>query len=186
MDGRKGPLQIQAEAHMTRMHEYLKRYAATIAEPRNRQTKVVDDVDLMWALVCEAANTDKQLPGPPAQGYGSTSAGFVQTDEISPWEKVSAYLRGETEEIPETEGIDPKAPAAQISRAEIITEAFHSYTFTGKARKPERRGALWMLASGTSSKAIQRASGWSGYQIREMKTEAMRDLMRAFQWQGKN
>ena len=157
--------------------------ADELAEPRDRKTMQVDDVDRMWALLQEAAQTSRWFSAPPRTGYPSQSAMPDSPDEISHWQAMLAYLRGEVDEPPEMDerSIQPRPDPQAITRCDWVLKLFHTYALNGRRNKMHGRKALWAYAAGAKAIKVRRKFGLSRYQMQRIKSDAMDDMLRAAQ-----
>ena len=53
-------------------------------------------------------------------------------DEVTVWQMISAYLRGEVENLSSSDTKTPRPTAKQITRAEVMLEMWHKLTVNDK------------------------------------------------------
>ena len=149
-----------------------------LAEIHLSRRKEPDDIDRMWGLFVEAVETARSLPGPPRLSGPSKSAMPDSADDVSYWQKVMAYLNGETEEIPETK-TSVAATRAQVTRHDKVMDLWHRSALRGKGDWKRLRGAVWMHAAGAKRAKITRFSGVTSMGLTRAKKQAMTDMLRA-------
>lgn len=139
--------------------------------------KEVSDVDIMWALLKDAAHVSAvAYRAPPRQGFPSKSAMPDAPDEISEWAKIRAYLNGEIEEMPETETRPPQPTSMQITRAEKILTVWHHVALSRKGNKSRIKSALYLRACGVKPRQITAITGITRQQLHRAKEEAMQEM----------
>ena len=81
------------------------------AEQNAKQGVLVDHTHIVWELLREAAFVSRAAyAAPPRSGFPAKSALPDGVDEVTVWQMVSAYLKGEIENLPSDE---TKAPRPQ-------------------------------------------------------------------------
>lgn len=165
----------------------LRRWADKNAEPRNRVTRRVDDLDRMWALLRDAAKTSQRFTGPPRTRYPSKSAWPDAPDEATWREIMAAYLQGGViDKMPETENTPAQQSAHDISRADAVLDLFHQYALTGRGYTQRKRrqmlSAIHDAAKGHRVSRVRREYGLSLWAWNENKRKALEDMCRAIGW----
>lgn len=143
-----------------------------------RAGQEVGDREIMWALLCEAADVSQRTySGPPRLGLPRKSAMPDAPDEISQWQLVSAYLRGDLEEMPVEDSQPPQPDAAQITRAEMVLEVWHRAALTGYGDWRRMRKAIYMKACGMPDRKVRALTGFSRQRRHKAKQRAMDDML---------
>lgn len=147
-----------------------------MAESQIRSDKAMDELDVIWALLCDAAQVSGHAySGPPAAGYPIKSTMPESGDEVTQWQMMSAYLRGEVQEIPDGKArVQPTAH--QISRAEAVLDVWHLFALTGIGNRKKLKKALYLRACGVKMRRIRAVTGITRQQLHRAKQQAMGDM----------
>lgn len=161
-------------------------WATTIrdgVEMAGQQTKrdvEVDERHVVWALLKEAIQTAKiAYSAPPRSGFPSKSQMPESADDVSYWQMMASYLRGEVEELPETKSRLPQPSTVQIDRADVILEIWHKHALRRMPQWQRQKRAVYMQASGIKPKAIRAVTGLTEKQMSRAKMEALWDMWQA-------
>ena len=132
---------------------------------------------IAWALLREAIKVARVTYAAPSRsGYPQKCALPDGVDEVTVWQMVSSYLRGELENLPEPDTKAPRPSAKQISRAEVILELWHNAALAGKGDKKRLKKAVYAKAAGRKPRHIHAATGLSYKQLWKAQEEASNDL----------
>lgn len=143
-----------------------------------RRDRVPNDLDAMWWLLCDAAKVSAQAyDGPPQTGYPRKSSMPEAGDEVTQWQLISAYLRGEVSELPEEEGEEPIPEAARITRAQAVLDVWHHFALKTAGDKRRLKEALYMRACGQKTRVIRAKTGLTHQQMSVAKRSAMQDML---------
>ena len=150
------------------------RIGAEMAADYCRAGSAITDEAIMWALLCDAAKTSA-LAGrhPPYQGYPGKSSMPDAPDEISMWQKISAYIRGEVEEMPEADSRPPRPSAEAISRSDAVLHVWHTHVTLGRQKKR----AVYIRACGGKPGLARRITGLDVTAQKAAKRRAMGEMM---------
>lgn len=132
---------------------------------------------VMWELLCEAAKTSQiAYSAPPRTGYPTKSIMPDATDDVTQWQLMSAYIKGELDETPQTESKPPMPSAEQVSRSEVILHLWHNHALTRLGEKSRMKKAIYLKACGVADRKIRAATGMHRQAIHTAKKEAMQDM----------
>lgn len=133
--------------------------------------------DVYWALLREAAQVSAiSYTGPPRQSLPSKSTMPEAPDEVSQWQLMSAYLKGDLEEMPPDQSRPPMPSAAEITRADMVLQVWHLATFRGKGDWKRMRKAVYMRACGVPPRKITAVTGFSRQRLNDAKHKALDDM----------
>lgn len=149
-----------------------------LAEIHVRIDQDITDVDRMWGLFTEAVETSKSLPGIPRLSGPVKSAMPEAPDEVTWWEINLAFVKGETEEIPETH-TNLAATRAQMTRHDAVMALWHAHALRGKGDWRRLRKALWDYARGDKRGRVLRKHGVTSMGLTRLKKQAMTDMIKA-------
>ena len=94
------------------------REGTQMAQQNAKRGAVVDGTHIVWELLKEAATVSRiAYSSPPRLGLPAKSALPDGVDEVTVWQMISAYLRGEAENLPSSDKEAPRPTAKQITRA---------------------------------------------------------------------
>lgn len=157
-----------------------KRTIADGVEMAAQQTKrdvVPDERHVMWALLKEAAQTTKlAYSAPPRSGLPTTSAMPESSDDVTYWQMMTAFVRGELEEQPQMESRPPQPSAVQIDRAEVILHIWHNHALKRMRNWQRTKRAVYLHACGMKPKAIRAVTALTEKQLSRAKLEAVFDM----------
>jgi hypothetical protein len=148
-----------------------------LAEIHVRIDQDITDVDRMWGLFVEAVETARSLPGIPRLSGPVKSAMPEAPDEVTYWDVVAAYIRGDTEEMPEVE-TRSAATRAQMTRHDLVMAYWHSAALRGKGDWRRLRRALWDYARGEKRGRVLRNHGVTSMGLTRLKKQAMADMIK--------
>ena len=130
-----------------------------------------------WELLKEAAKVSRlTYPAPPRTGFPSTSSLPDSPDDVTQWQLLSAYLRGEIESLPSSQTKPSRPTSVQIDRAELILYLWHHYSLRRKGDKSRIKRAVYMKANGVKTIKIANITGLTTKQIRTAQVEACEDI----------
>ena len=148
-----------------------------LANQNKRKGTNVEGRHIAWELLREAVSVSRiAYKAPPRMGYPAKSTLPDGVDEITVWQMVSAYLRGELENLPSTETKAPRPSAKQITRAEVILELWHHIALMGKGDKKRLKRAVYLRASGMRPRLVKDWTGLNAQQLWKAQTDAANDV----------
>lgn len=150
------------------------RHGAAIAGDYSRSGTALTDQAIAWALLCEAARVSRSYPAPPRSGYPVKSSWPDFPDEVTMWHKMSAYLQGDLDELPEDESRPPMPSAAEISRADHVLTVWHHAVSLGRNKKR----AVYLRACGAKAGKIARVSGVTTTELKTARRRALGEMLR--------
>lgn len=150
------------------------RYGQSIAGDYTRSGAAINDEAVIWALLCEAASVSRFYSAPPRQGYPSQSSWPDFPDEVTMWHKISAYMRGELEDLPETNGRPPRPSAEAITMADHVLHVWHHAVSLGRNKKR----AVYLRACGAKAGKIARVSGVTTTELKTARRRALGEMLR--------
>jgi len=154
------------------------REGCKLAVENARKNATLSGVDVMWELLKDAISVSGiTYTGTPRQGLPRKSAMPDAPDEITYWQQMSAYLRGETEDQPEIEARPPEPTAEQISRAGMVLEVWHRAALKERGDWKRIRKAVYLKASGVPHRKVSAITGFSRQRLHRSKAEAMGDML---------
>lgn len=156
------------------------RHAEVVAVENIRSDVTPTPEHAMWELMREAARVSSiAYSAPPRTGYPAKSSLPDGPDEVSDWQRMAAYLRGELEEMP-TDTSRPAQPSAeQITRAEAVLDVWHKHALARKGAKSRIKRAVYLKALGVPDRKVRAVTGMTRQAIHRAKDEAMRDMLEA-------
>ena len=154
-----------------------------LAELHIPRSRTPDDIDRMWGLFVEAVGTSRSLPGIPRLSGPVKSAMPESPDEVTYWDIVAAYIRGDTEEIPEVD-VRIAATRAQMTRHDVVMDLWHAHALRGKGDWKRLRKALWDYARGDKRGRVLRNYGVTSMGLTRLKKQAMGDMIKATKKDG--
>ena len=153
------------------------RDATQAAEQNIRQGVAVDGRHIVWEMLREAANVSRiAYSAPPRLGLPAKSALPDGVDEVTVWQMVSAYLKGEIENLPSAETNTPRPTAKQVTRAEVILELWHHVALHDKGDRKRLKRALYLKASGMRPRAVRDRTGLNYRQLWKAQKDACSDV----------
>ena len=133
---------------------------------------------VMWELLCEAARVSRAFDGPPAMGYPEKSSLPDAPEEMTPWQKQMAYLRGELDELPQDEPTPPAPTSAEVSRAEAVLDLWHSHALWRGAYPHPCKRHIYRLADGATLGQVMRLTGMKRHEVLALKRKAAIEMLR--------
>lgn len=147
------------------------------AEQAVKKGVVVDGSHIVWELLREATVVSRAAyASPPRTGFPAKSALPDGVDEVTVWQMVSAYLRGEIENLPSTETKAPRPSAKQITRAEAMLELWHYVALVDRGDRKRLKRAVYLKASGMRPRAVQERTGLNYQQLWSAQKHACFDV----------
>jgi len=98
-------------------------------------------------------------------------------DEITVWQKINAYIKGEVQELPEYEPSPIRPSAEECTRADHVLRLFHAVTSEWGTNSARRRSVA-ALAMGLRRDAVIRRYGLTRRQIDVARERALREMVR--------
>lgn len=152
-----------------------------------RRGKDPDQLDVVWELLREAVKTSAiAYTAPPRSGLPKKSAMPEAVDDITYWQKMTAFIRGEIDEQPEMETRPPQPSAAQVTRSEVFLEVWHRAVFNSRGDWRRMKKAVYLKANGVKDMKVRAVTGFSKQRIHAAKREAMDDMLRFIEEIRKN
>jgi hypothetical protein len=153
------------------------RAGADLAAQQVRSYVDVKETHVIWALLCEAAQTSSRAySGPPRTGFPRKDIMPDAPDDVSHWHMMMAYIKGQVENAPEDRPTPPTPSAEQISRAEVILHIWHHYALRKKGARHRMKKAVYLKACGVADRKVRSITGFTRQAIHSAKDEAMRDM----------
>lgn len=131
---------------------------------------------VMWALLRDAFRVSRFFAGAPRLGYPSRSALPEVPDEITVWQRIAAYLRGEVDEFPEYDPVPVRPTAEECTRADHVLQLFHSVTIAW-GENSRRRRCVAALAMGMRKRTVTSRYGLTRRQIDLARDAALRGMV---------
>jgi hypothetical protein len=132
------------------------RAGADLAAQQVRSDVDVKETHVIWALLCEAAQTSSRAySGPPRTGFPRKSIMPDAPDDVSHWHMMMAYIKGQVENAPEDRPTPPTPSAEQISRAEVILHIWHHYALRKKGARHRMKKAVYLKACGVADRKVR-------------------------------
>ncbi len=148
-----------------------------LAKDQVRSDVTLDETHVMWALLCEAAQVSSiAYSGPPRTGMPAKSALPEAPDDVTMWQRISAYLRGEVEDLPEIEARPPRPSAEQVTRSEIILEVWHRFCLQRFGERSKMKKAVYLKACGQPDRKVRAITGMTKQKIHSAKKAAMKEM----------
>lgn len=137
---------------------------------------------VMWGMLCHAVRVSAIADrAPPRPGYPTVSLGaWLAADDVTWWQRVSAALRGETEDLPETAPGRTRVEAVEIALRDEVLEVWHLRALSGLGDWRRLRKAVFALASGLPPRAVQEGTGLSRDRLRHARERAVADMLDAW------
>ena len=148
-----------------------------IAIEQVRAGQEVGDREIIWALLCEAAKVSGlTYSGPPRRGMPVKSTMPDAPDEVSAWQLMSAYLRGDLEEMPTEQVTPPQPTAEQVTRAEMVLDVWHRAALIARGDWSRMRKAVYLKACGVPDRKVRAVTGFTRARIHSSKQQALDDM----------
>jgi hypothetical protein len=140
----------------------------------------VKETHVMWALLKEAAQVSSlAYRAPPRTGWPQKSSLPDAPDDVSQWQMMMAYIRGQVEDAPAVKARPPQPSVEQIARAEIILHIWHHYALKRKGERSRIKRAVYLKACNVPDRKVRAVTGMTKQAIHAAKEEAMRDMWAA-------
>ena len=138
---------------------------------------VVDGTHIVCELLKEAATVSRiAYSSPPRLGLPAKSALPDGVDEVTVWQMISAYLRGEVENLPSSDTKAPRPTAKQITRAEMMLEMWHKLAVNDKGDRKRLKRAVYLKASDMRPRLVRTKTGLNYQQLCKAQKDACSDL----------
>lgn len=152
--------------------------AETLALDNKKADAVLRDHHLAWELLKEAAKVSRlTYPAPPRTGFPSTSSLPDAPDDITQWQLMSAYLKGDIESLPSSQTKASRPSSEQIDRSELILYLWHHYALMRLGDRSRIKRAVYLKANGVKTQRIGAITGLTTKQILTAQTEAGQDII---------
>ena len=89
---------------------------------------------------------------------------------------ISAYLRGEVENLPSSDTKAPRPTAKQIIRADVMLELWHKVALNDKGDRKRLKRAVYLKASGMRPRVVRTKTGLNCQQLWKAQKDACSDL----------
>lgn len=147
------------------------------AHDKMRKGTRIDGTHIAWELLRDAVSVSRiAYTAPPRSGYPQKSALSDGVDEVTAWQLVSAYLKGEIENLPSAETKAPRPTAQQITRAEVMLELWHHVALMEKGDRERLKRAIYLKASGMRPRAVKDRTGLNYQQLWNAQKQACADI----------
>jgi hypothetical protein len=148
-----------------------------LARKNIRSDKPVTMPRIAWELLREAAFVSRvSYAAPPRSGFPGRSAMPESVDEVTHWQLISAFLRGELDTMPEDNSKAPRPSSVQIDRADVILDLWHQVALVHVGDKKRLRRAVYEMALGVKSQRICSAHGLNYKRLSAAKVTASEDM----------
>jgi len=138
----------------------------------------LSDKHIGWQLIRDAAHVSRiSFPAPPRTGFPSSSSLPDAPDDITQWQLLSAYLKGDLESLPSADMKPSRPSAEQIDRAELILHLWHHNALARKGDKSRLKRAVYLKASGMHPQKIAHVIGVNTRQLKRAQDEAALDIV---------
>ena len=132
---------------------------------------------VMWELLCEAAKTSQlAYSAPPRTGYPAKAVMPDAPADVTQWQLMSAYIKGELDEMPADDSRPPTPSAEQVSRCEAILDLWHRYALRHKGPTSRIKKAVYLKACGVSGVKLSQVTGVSRQVVTKAQHSAMQDM----------
>lgn len=134
---------------------------------------------VIWSLLCHATRVSRRAyRGTPRSGYATMSLGAdMAVDEITAWQRVAAYLRGELDSAPVSEQTPPAPSAAEISACEVTLDIYHAEALRGLGDWRRLRVAVYAQAAGMPPRKVHGLTGIDRNRLRHARDRAVNDML---------
>ena len=150
----------------------------TLALDNKKADAVLRDHHIAWELLKEAAKVSRlTYSAPPRTGFPSTSSLPDAPDDVTQWQLMSAYLKGDIESLPSSQTKASRPSSEQIDRSELILYLWHHYALIRKGDRSRIKRAVYLKANGVKTQKIGAITGLTTRQILSAQTEASHDIM---------
>ena len=161
-------------------HDWKKtlRDAEDAARDNKKADAVLKDYHIGWELLREAAHVSRiAFRAPPRSGWPTSSSMPDAPDDVTQWQLMSAYLKGDLESLPSSETKPSRPSAEQIDRAEVILYLWHHHALNRKGDRSRIKKAVYSKACGLNTQKIASITGLTVRQIRSAQVEAAQDIV---------
>jgi hypothetical protein len=132
----------------------------------------------MYALLCDAVSVAAiAYQGPPRTRMPMKSVWPDVTDDVTMWQKITAYLNGQLDELPEAESQPPRPSSEQITRADMVLELWHKTALVNQGDSKRLRKAVYLKCCGVKDRKVRAVTGYTRQKIHAAKQRAMRDML---------
>jgi hypothetical protein len=154
-------------------------HGVDLAGENFRDYETAEAWQAMWELLREAARVSRAFEPPPHSYYPAKASWPDAPEEMTPWQKQMAYLRGELDEMPADEPLPIAPTAAEVTRAEAVLRLWHVHALRrGDYPHPAKRH-IYRLAEGATLGTVMRATGMPRHVVLGMKRQASEQMLRA-------
>lgn len=150
---------------------------AEMAAEQVRSDVTVKEAHVMWALLKEAAFVSSlTYRAPPRTGWPKKSTLPDTPDDVSQWQMMMAYIKGQVEDAPAVKPRPPQPSIEQISRAEIILHIWHHFALKRKGDRSRIKRAVYLKACNVPDRKVRAVTGITKQALHAAKEEAMADM----------
>ena len=170
----------QLDVDMLANHDWRRTIAVGVdlAKDMIRSDVEMSERHVMWALLCHAAKVSQiAYPAPPRLGFPAKSAMPDAPDDVTQWQLIAAYLKGEVEEMPVDQSRPPMPSAEEISRADVVLHVWHRCALGDRGAKAKR--AVYLKACGVPDRKVRAVTGLKKERIRYLKDCAAQEMWEA-------
>ena len=133
---------------------------------------------LGWELLREAARVSRiSYPAPPRTGFPTSSSLPDAPDDVTQWQLLSAYLKGELETLPSSDMKPSRPSAEQIDRADLILHLWHHHALARVGDKSRLKRGVYLKANGMHPQKISHILGINSRQLKRAQDEASLDIV---------
>ena len=133
---------------------------------------------LGWELLLEAARVSRiSYPAPPRTGFPTSSSLPDAPDDVTQWQLLSAYLKGELETLPSSDMKPSRPSAEQIDRADLILHLWHHHALARVGDKSRLKRGVYLKANGMHPQKIAHILGINSRQLKRAQDEASLDIV---------
>lgn len=148
-----------------------------LAEQQVRRDRRIKMHNVAWALLCEAAEVSRiSYQAPPRSGFPGRSAMPESSDEVTQWQLMSAYLRGEISSLPDGFGKAPRPEAHVIDRAELMLDLWHQVILNTRGDRQRLKRAVYERACGAKPRHVCAKYGMKYPQLQRAVEQASDDM----------
>jgi len=161
-------------------HDWQKtlRDGEALALDNKKADAVLRDHHIAWELLKEAAKVSRlTYSAPPRTGFPSTSSLPDAPDDVTQWQLMSAYLKGDIESLPSSQTKASRPTSEQIDRSELILYFWHHHALIRKGDRSRIKRAVYLKANGVKIQKISGITGLTTKQILRAQTEAGQDII---------
>lgn len=157
-----------------------------LAKNNIRSDKPVTMARIAWELLREAAFVSRvSYTAPPRSGFPGRSAMPESTDEVTYWQLISAFLRGELDQLPEDTTKPPRPTSVQIDRADVILDLWHQVALRTHGDYRRLRSAVYLMAAGVKPQRICADHGLNYKRLNAAKVTASEEMAQMIEKYGK-